>query len=319
MSAVRPVAIIGAGISGLSCGRALRLAGVEVRLFEVADRAGGRCATRLWQGHLVDHGIPYFTAQSSEFKRELLTSLHQFRLILAPVLDANQKVVHSRGGPRFYVAQGNNYFAHVLSQGLEVCLHTPVETVSFKNNGIECLGETYRAVVSSLPGPQTAALFSLDPPSPDSVCRLSAVLEYAGANIGESFDCYGRLTREESEPLAASYCENHKEGRILGDKTVFVLQASPEYSRAHADLPEEESIPELAHAHEELWKIPAGKRTASFVQCWRLSRDRPRPLDLPPGAFVCGDSRHDATVEDGWLDGRRTAEEVLAYLAIKPS
>ena len=40
-----------------------------MRIFDRAAVAGGRCATRLWQGHLVDLGVQYFTAQSADFKK----------------------------------------------------------------------------------------------------------------------------------------------------------------------------------------------------------------------------------------------------------
>jgi renalase len=318
MKGLGPVAIIGAGLSGLSCAQALRLAGVEVRVFERSNRTGGRCATQLWQGHLVDYGVQYFTAQTAEFKKELLTNLRQFRPLVPPILDVEQKVVYSDGGPRFYVLQGNNYFAHVLSHGLDVRLNTPVERICFRDDGIECLGETYRAAVSSLPAPQTAEVFALDQPATEYTCCLAAVLEYNESNVGESQDCYGRILPEGAEPLAASYCENHKLGRILSDKTVFVLQGAPLFSAAHADERSEDYIPELARAHEELWKIPSGKRTASFGHrwCWaRPHENTRRPFKLPRGAFVCGDSRSESKVEEVWLDGRRAAEEVLAYLA----
>lgn len=317
MQSLGPVAIIGAGLSGLSCAQALLHAGVEIRVFERANRVGGRCATRLWQGHLVDHGVQYFTARTAEFKKELLTNLRQFRPLIPPILDADQKVIFSEGGPRFYVLQGNNYFAYVLARNLDIQLNTPVETVSFRDEGIECLGETYRAVISSLPAPQTAGVFALDQPATEYTCCLSAVLEYSEPNAGESQDCYGRVLPEGAEPLRESYCENHKAGRIISNKTVFVLQAAPEFSAAHADEPGDEYIPALARAHEELWKIPSGKCTASFGHRWGLARPKEnarQPFQLPRGAFICGDSRSEPTVEEVWLDGRRAAEEVLAYL-----
>lgn len=314
-----PIAIIGAGLSGLSCAQALRGAGVEARLFERARRVGGRCATRLWQGHLVDHGVQYFTAQTSEFKRELLTRLRQFRPIVPPILDHHQKIVPSPNGPRFYVLQGNNYFAQVLAQGLDVRLNTNVETITFGNDGIECQGEKYRVVVSSLPAPQTARLFALGDTGEEYLCCLSALLEYQGAHVGDSRECYARILPEGSEPILGSYCENHKSGRIIGNKTVFVALGSPRFSAAYADAPQDAYLPDLIRAHENLWKIPSGTCTASFGHRWRLSRPRkahPLDFDLPTGAFICGDSRsEESTVEEVWLDGRRAAEEVLAYLA----
>jgi predicted NAD/FAD-dependent oxidoreductase len=291
---------------------------VEVRLFERAFRVGGRCATRLWQGHLVDHGVQYFTAQTPEFKRELLTRLRQFRPIIPPILDPDQKIVISPGGPRFYVLQGNNYFAQVLSHGLDVRLNVNVETLNFREDGVECCGEKFRAVVSSLPGPQTAKLFELSESPAEYLCCLAAILEYSGLNAGDSRDCYARLLPDGSEPLLASYCESHKAGRIIGNKTVFVIHAGTAFSVTHADAPPEDYVHQLARAHEELWSIPAGRCTATFGHRWRLSRPKDAPrrqVPLPRGGFICGDTRSESTVENVWLDGRHAAEEVIEYLA----
>ena len=311
------VAIIGAGLSGLSCAQALLSAGVNVRVFERGTTVGGRCATQLWQGHLVDLGVQYFTAQSGEFKKELLTRLRQFRPIISPVLDEKNNVIPNTLGPRFYVLQGNNYFAHILSHGLEIRLNTAVETVTFRASGIECLGDTYQAVISSLPGPQTARLFSLPESPADYDPCLVALLEYAGTGPGRSRECYGHV-HPDGDLVRATYCENNKVGRIVGPKTVFVVQAAPDYSREFAGAPSETYLPDLVRKHEEIWDIPSGKITAAYGHCWQFARpqaDRQRHVKPPPGAFICGDSRTESTVENVWLDGHKAAKEVLAYLS----
>ena len=311
------VAIVGAGIAGLSCAQRLQAAGVHVRVFESTSSLGGRCATRLWQGHLVDFGVQYFTAQSPEFKKELLTRLRQFRPIISPILDREEKVVSSDAGPRFYVLQGNNYFAHVLSQGIDLRLNTPVETVTFTSSHVDCLGEPYQAVVSTLPGPLTARLFNLGhTPAAYEPC-LVALLEYPGTNIGQSRQCYARLLPAGTGPLLSSYCENNKVGRIIGDKTVFVVQASSRFSRENAQVPPDQYLPVLAKKNAELWHIADVPCSASFGHLWIHGRplDHPaRHTDLPAGAFHCGDSRTDSTIENVWLDGRKAAQEVLTYL-----
>jgi renalase len=317
----RPVAIIGAGLSGLSCAQALLAAGMAVRVFERGPIAGGRCATQLWQGHLVDLGVQYFTAQSGEFKKELLTRLRQFRPIVSPILNQDNQAVSHSSGPRFYVLQGNNYFAHILSHGLEIRLNTDVKTVTFRSSGVEVQGATYRAVVSSLPGPQTARLFSLPQSPADYEPCLVALLEYSGNDPGRSRECYGR-TLPEGEPLRVSYCENNKVGRIVGTKTVFVVEGAPAYSREHADAPSEAYLPKLIRKHEEIWGLGAGQLTAAYGHCWKYARPTSggqRRVDLPPGGFICGDSRTEPTVEQVWLDGQKAAREVVAYLAKRPA
>jgi predicted NAD/FAD-dependent oxidoreductase len=310
-----PVAIIGAGIAGLSCAQTLRQAGVPARVFEREGRVGGRCTTRLWQGHLLDDGIPFFTAQSPDFKRELIGRLRQFRPIIAPVFDAQGAIVVSPGGPRFYVLQGNNYFAQMLAQGLEISLREPVENIVIRDDGVEVLGQAFRAVVSSLPPMETARLFGHAETGADFPACISALLEYASLGVGESSAAYGHVTR--AGPIAASYCENHKSARIVGPKTVFVAHSSEEFSEQHADEPEENYLPELVRANEEMWKIPPGCCSASFGYRWRM-RARPLPtLELPRGAFLCGEGQAAATIEDAWRDGRLAGQEVLAFLGLK--
>ena len=321
MKTPRPVAVIGAGLSGLSCAQALNAAGIPVRVFESGPSVGGRCATQLWQGHLVDLGVQYFTAQSGEFKKELLTRLRQFRPIVSPILNQDNQAVSNSSGPRFYVLQGNNYFAHILSHGLDIQLNTEVQPVAFRASGVDVQGATYRAVVSSLPGPQTARLFALGHSPADYEACLVAFLEYSGTDLGRSRECYGRILPD-GELLRVSYCENNKVGRIVGTKTVFVAEASPAYSREHVDAPSEVYLPELIRKHEEIWGLGAGQLTAAYGHSWRYARPvqgRQRGVDLPAGAFICGDSRTGSTVEQVWLDGHKAAREVIAYLAKRPA
>jgi len=312
------VAIIGAGLSGLSCAQVLRNAGVSVRIFERAAAVGGRCATQLWQGHLVDTGVQFFTAQTGDFKKELLTRLRQFRPIISPILDQYNQVLPNTFGPRFYVLQGNNYFAHVLSGGLDVRLHCEVGSIKIKSDSVKVQGETFRAVVSSLPGPQTAHLFALGQSPADYETSLVGLLEYAGTDLGRSRESYARMLGDSNEPLKASFCENNKVGRVVGNKTVFIIEATPGYSLEFADAPSEIYLPALVKKHEEVWEIPSGRLTAAFGHCWKFARPKHgqrRTVELPAGAFLCGDSRTDPTVEDVWLDGQKCGHEVLSYLA----
>ena len=311
------VAVIGAGLSGLSCAQALQSLGVKVRVFERSSVGGGRCATQLWQGHLVDTGVQYFTAKSGDFKKELLTRLRQFRPIVSPILDQNNQVVASAHGPRFYVLQGNNYFTHVLSHGLDIRLNTEVAPLTFKSPGVKCLNENYDAVVSAAPAPQTVRLFGLRRPAAEYDPALIALLEYGGTDLGQVREAYGRVLGDPKGVLRSSYCENNKVGRIVGNKTVFVIEATARYSREFAETPSEVYLPEMIKKHEEIWGVPAKRRTAAYGYCWKVGHPRKaesRASSLPASAFICGDSRTDSTVESVWLDGQKAAQEVLRYL-----
>ncbi len=59
--------MIGAGLAGLSCARALDESGLDVQLLEKSRGVGGRCATRRIDGQPVDHGLAFYHGDDPEF------------------------------------------------------------------------------------------------------------------------------------------------------------------------------------------------------------------------------------------------------------
>ena len=67
----RPVAIIGAGLSGLTCALHLHRYGIPVRLFESAKEVGGRVRTVERDGFLLDRGFQVLQTSYPEARRML--------------------------------------------------------------------------------------------------------------------------------------------------------------------------------------------------------------------------------------------------------
>lgn len=66
------VAVVGAGMAGLTAARTLTDHGLHVRVFDKGRHPGGRMATReSRQGWLADHGAQFFTARDPRFARHL--------------------------------------------------------------------------------------------------------------------------------------------------------------------------------------------------------------------------------------------------------
>ncbi len=104
----------------------------------------------------------------------------------------------------------------------------------------------------------------------------------------------------------------------MGNKTVFVVEASPAFSAAFAEAPSETYLPELARRLEEIWSITPGQLTAAYGHAWKMARPVKggKHFVMPPtGAFICGDSRCEPSVENVWLDGNKAAQEVIGYLS----
>ena len=63
------IAIIGAGIAGLTCARELVRHGIDPVLFDKGRGLGGRLSTRRGEGgYQFDHGARYLTAKSGGFE-----------------------------------------------------------------------------------------------------------------------------------------------------------------------------------------------------------------------------------------------------------
>ena len=69
--APKPVVVVGAGLAGLACGRALGERGVPVQVLEASDGVGGRVRTDEVDGFLLDRGFQVLLAGYPEAARQL--------------------------------------------------------------------------------------------------------------------------------------------------------------------------------------------------------------------------------------------------------
>ncbi len=73
MTQPKHIAIVGAGMAGVTCARTLVQAGHRVTVLEKSSGAGGRMATRRSAFGGFDHGAQYFTVRDARFARALQT------------------------------------------------------------------------------------------------------------------------------------------------------------------------------------------------------------------------------------------------------
>ena len=65
------IAVIGAGISGLTCARQLQAQGHSVTVYEKNSEVSGRMSTRQTEFGGFDLGAQYLTAGSDGFRKQL--------------------------------------------------------------------------------------------------------------------------------------------------------------------------------------------------------------------------------------------------------
>lgn len=304
---MKRVAIIGAGISGLACARQLVKEGVEIVVFEKSRSLGGRCASRSWEGCVFDHGAQFFTARSPDFQSYLEELGASVEAIEAPVIDELGDLV-GVDSRRLYHVEGNNRLARELAAGLAVRRETVIDQIADRL----VAGESFDAVVSSAPWPQTAAMLGITTAASPYERNLTAAFLYDLPWIGRARETYAMSDRSGSA-LAWSACENHKMGRVPEGRTLFVGQASPEFSAKHYDAPRDAWSQRLQTELEEKWKLDSTRRAGIFAHRWGFARRvvEAQNVILPEGVHVCGDTLGESRIEDVWLSGHALARKLL--------
>lgn len=118
------IAIVGAGIAGLTAARQLQSQGHHVTVYEKNDAVSGRMSTRQTELGGFDHGAQYFTASSDRFKKEVddwrkVEWVMPWEAKLVS-LDAGNSSPAGRAGNRYVAVPGMSALGKQLAHGLDV-------------------------------------------------------------------------------------------------------------------------------------------------------------------------------------------------------
>lgn len=304
------VAVIGAGLAGIAAARRMVERGVLVIVFEKSRGFGGRCASKRWEGQILDHGAQYFALRDEGFREAVTRACGEKLLkIAAPVLNGQGE--EFRGGPRYYHAEGNSRLVRDLATGLEVRTGKVLEKIEAEGQGWRIEGEFFDRVISTAPLPQTRKLAGLEPGPSEYVPCLTLLLLYQGERPERTRQVYAFSDADDEEVIWTA-CENAKAGRVEHGKTALVVQASAAFSWARfEDNPQEWAVP-LRKVAEEKWGLPSSAFLALHPHRWRYARVKApwSAPELPPGWVFAGDALLESRVESAWLAGRKVAEEM---------
>jgi renalase len=332
--AILDVAIIGAGMAGLSCARRLADAGRQVTMFEKSRGVGGRMATRRAEQTSLDHGAPSFMADDPAFVQQV------YAWQQASVVAAWQgRFVATQGeGPCVEMPDACRYVGlprmsalgrHMLG-GL-VC-HTSHRLTALRFDGQHWhlsfdgqATQTARHVVLALPAPQLVALFA----EADRVhqlaasvsmlpcwvlmiqCEQSLGLSFAGCTVDHGplswVACNSsKPARQPQEQAAGEACES------------WVIHASAVWSQAHVHDHPDQVAAALWAAFAALTKqpltLPSPQRMTAHR--WLYARaDQPLLLggdwDVQRSLGLTGDWWLGTQVQDAWLSGQWLALRML--------
>ncbi len=324
MNAPPHVAVIGAGIAGLSCATTLQTAGMRVSVFDKSRGPAGRLSTRRGEDWQCDHGAQYFTARDADFRAEVnrwvdagVAAVWTPRLqvlgdesLHAPDLAIERFV----GLPRMTAP------ARFMADTLDVKTQCTIAQFERRADGWGLrsaehgwLAQRFDAVLLAVPAPQSVPL--LEQPAPE-LAALAASATMRG--------CWALMLRFSAPlelPFDAAFVnggplrwiarDSSKPGR--GGPEIWLLHASPQWSEAHLEHDVDAVAADLLHAFSQL----GGRAPQAWVaHRWRYADTEPA---LEHGCAwrgedalgLCGDWLNGGKVEGAWRSGRLLARQVL--------
>lgn len=306
------IAIIGAGIAGLTCARRLTEAGLSPVVFDKGRGIGGRVATRrIGDGGQFDHGARHLSASDPAFQSVLEGALAAGAIAPWQV----------PGGPDVFVGTpGMTAFAKYLGAGADIRQNTELRAVTrtgafWSLEAEEHLGD-FDLLVCTAPTPQTSQLVGrfLDPGALarvryDACLTLMAVLAKRPGlpdAVADPGDGIAWIAREASKP-----------GR--GPAECWTVQATPVFSTDHL----ESSKDQIAAAMLDRFLPLAGLTPDEVIHAaghrWRYGLVA-NPLGAPFLAaedgtlYAGGDWCLGPCVEHAWASGHAIAEALLQRL-----
>lgn len=335
--APRTVAVVGAGMSGSACARALTLAGHAVHVFDKSHGPGGRLATRRVQwverdgrasSTRLDHGAIGLTARTTAFQSFIDD------LVLAGDVAAWSPVMAEGSLP----VEANAPF-HVplpdmpslcrrLLEGVPATWSFPVDTLQRGALGWQLEASAQRhpasfdAVVLAIPPAQAAPL--LGPHRPDwarhaSVVTMQPCWTLMGVSDAPDPALPWHAARPPSGPLAWVIRNDARPGRPqVPGKAHWVVHARAGWSRRYLEQPAYWVQLQLQSALGDWLQQPVDW-LQSVVHRWRYALPATHPTQADPpcwwdaaqGLGVCGDFIGGTGVEGAWGSGRALAAAML--------
>ncbi len=310
------VVVVGAGIAGVACARELVRAGVPVQVRERGRVAGGRMASKRFDGRPADLGAAYFTVSDPGFAEvvEGWRSAGLVREWTDTFVSYGAQGRREVSGPmRWAAPRGLRSVVEHLARDLPVTVNRLVLGVE---PGPAVDGRPCAAAVLAMPGPQAALL--LDPAlgaatravrAQEWLPALAVVLRFPGRRWPPFRGAFVN-----DHPVLALVCDDGD--RRGDDAPVLVAHTTPGFAAGHLLQPTaagpavEEAVRDLlalpepaedVHVHRWTYAKPAAAGTGTY----HLDAD---------GVGLAGDAFGTPRVQTAWRSGHDLARALLRDL-----
>jgi predicted NAD/FAD-dependent oxidoreductase len=325
-------AIIGAGLAGAACARAISAAGQSVQLFDKGRGAGGRLSTRRAQTQLgevrLDHGAQFLTVEDRSFQSfideavaENIAAEWTGRLV---TIDRHGNLDAMRPRPRYVGRSGMNQIVKYALSPFDTQFARRAKRMQAKANQWQIEFEDgsvetgFEKVVLTLPPEQLIEFLALSDgdfsdiiyEAKQSVIRPCwTVMSVSKAPFDPGFDgakIYGGgirwIARMASRPGHAEY-------------EAVILQASPSWSEAFLES-DAETVQRMV-CEEAYIRFALPEPVWASAHRWRYSMvetpaSTPFAINETGSVGVAGDWRIGGRAEAAWISGHKLGQRMAS-------
>lgn len=320
------VAVIGAGIAGISCASALQRAGIDVTLFDKARGPGGRMTSKHTELGYMDFGAQYFTARHPLFQQQValwqqqglvsrwLAPLYQYQQqSLLPSPDEQQRYI---GTPAMHsplkweAKQIKSYYNCRISRLTR--LNTGWQLTTEQADSFD----GFTQVIIALPPVQAAELLPQEvalalPKTLLQPCwAVSIVLAKPTAHPAG-----GIFVKDQQLGVSWISRHNSKPGRVHNES--WLVHFTPAYSQKYlqhdAHFWQEQAAAVLSGMLQQPLEV-----AMAVSHRWLYAQLNPEAIDdavaiaAGPDLWLAGDWTRGGRVENAWLSGYEIATTLIA-------
>jgi predicted NAD/FAD-dependent oxidoreductase len=317
---IRPsVAVVGAGMAGVTVARLLSEQGYPVRVFDKGRGVGGRMSTRREGDCSFDHGCQFFTVRDDRFRSYVETwrdagvvSPWQHRIASC---EKGAITVLQDETVRYVGVPSMNAMIKAMADGIPIQLATRIDAIEHADDG-------WRLIADSGPVDDVFDMVIVTAPSEQAVGLLKPAPELQALAASVRMQpCWAVMAMFEFEldaPFDAAFVRNSplvwiansgsKPGRAAHE--AWVLHASPAWSRAHLEEKPETVIELLLRAFYEAIGTKVIEPSAAFAHRWRYAAPE-NALDV---GFLWDDERCIGAAGDWCLNARVESAFLSGFL-----
>jgi renalase len=325
------IAIIGSGLAGLTLAHQLQPY-ADIHLFEKAQRAGGRLASRTAGLFQFDHGAQFFTVKTPRFA-EFIQPLIKKQVIerwdahFAEFAGA-EKVVERQWNadyPHFVGSPDMQAFAQALAAPLDIQFNQQI-THLMQQNGKWCLlhqrtqiADDFDWVISCLPASQTADLLPKEFASHHSIEHTKMLACYAlmlGFNDAPALDWQAALVRD----AKISWMSVNSSKPSRSGEFSMVIQANNIWAEENLAVEDERIKQQMLDEIQRVSGLDTGKVSHIDLKRWVFANIPAQTgqqfyLDNTLKLAACGDWCIQGRVESAFSSAEALGQQLILQLS----